>query len=104
MSLNTLIGRILAALALLAMATAQVALSATPTAPVDWADDLRPIAATDWNRARAAHLLARAGFGATPTDLQRSMALGAQATVAGLVRPGDADDPACRRLPAFGHP
>ena len=104
MSLNTLIGRILAALALLAMATAQVALSATPTAPVDWADDLRPIAATDWNRARAAHLLARAGFGATPTDLQRSMALGAQATVAGLVRPGDADDPAVGAFQPSGIP
>ena len=70
--LNTVIRRILAALALLAVATGQAALSATPTAPADWVDDLRPIAAADWNRARAAHLLARAGFGATPADLQRS--------------------------------
>ena len=102
--LNTVIRRILAALALLAVATGQAALSATPTAPADWVDDLRPIAAADWNRARAAHLLARAGFGATPADLQRSLALGAQATVAGLVRPGAGDDAAVGPFQPSGIP
>ena len=31
-----------------------------------WTGDLAPIAAGDWNVARAAHLMERAGFGATP--------------------------------------
>ncbi len=34
-------------------------------------DDLRPIAATDWNYDRAAHLLERAGFGGAPEEIQR---------------------------------
>ena len=31
-----------------------------------WVGDLTPITAADWNGARAAHLMERAGFGATP--------------------------------------
>ena len=34
--------------------------------PPAWVDDLSPIAASDWNYERAAHLIERAGFGAAP--------------------------------------
>ena len=39
-------------------------LAADSKAPAEWTNDLSPIAAADWNYARAAHLLERAGFGA----------------------------------------
>ena len=50
-------------------------------------DDLRPIDPTQWNAQRAAHLLERAGFGATSRDIERALADGARVTVARLVRP-----------------
>ena len=56
---------------------------AEPTA--QWADDLAPIAASDWNFNRAAHLLERAGFGGTPADIARLAAMTPQAAVAALV-------------------
>jgi hypothetical protein len=37
--------------------------------PAGWADDLSPIAANDWSYDRAAHLMERAGFGATPEEI-----------------------------------
>ena len=37
--------------------------------PASWKDDLTPIAAADWNEDRAAHLLAHAGFGGTPAEI-----------------------------------
>ena len=39
--------------------------------PAAWKDDLAPIAAADWNYDRAAHLLAHAGFGGTPAEIQK---------------------------------
>ena len=65
-----------------------------PAAPAEWVDDMRPIAPADWNRERAAHLLERAGFGATPKDVQQNLALGPRAAVRALVRPEAGDDPA----------
>lgn len=56
-------------------------------------DDLRPIEEAQWNAQRASHLLERAGFGATPRDIERSLAAGARATVARLVRPQGVTDP-----------
>jgi uncharacterized protein (DUF1800 family) len=41
----------------------------------NWANDLSPISAQDWNAERAAHLLERAGFGATPEDIKRFAAM-----------------------------
>ena len=38
----------------------------TAPGPASWADDLAPISKADWNVDRAAHLIERAGFGATP--------------------------------------
>ena len=39
--------------------------------PAAWVDDLQPITAADWNYDRAAHLLERAGFGGTPSEIQK---------------------------------
>ena len=54
-------------------------------APAEWAGDLSPLAASDWSRARAAHLLERAGFGATPEEVARLAALTPQQAVNQLV-------------------
>jgi len=40
-----------------------------PAAPQGWIENLEPIGVADWNPARAAHLLERAGFGATPAEI-----------------------------------
>jgi Protein of unknown function (DUF1800) len=53
--------------------------------PADWADDLSPIAAGEWTYARAAHLLERASFGATPADVARVAAMTPQQAVDWLV-------------------
>ncbi len=38
--------------------------------PAAWKDDLTPISAADWNDDRAAHLLAHAGFGGAPAEIE----------------------------------
>ena len=43
--------------------------------PKAWTDDLSPIAAGEWTYARAAHLLERASFGATPEEIARVAAM-----------------------------
>jgi len=53
--------------------------------PAQWANDLSPIAAADWNYDRAAHLIERAGFGATPEEVRRLASLTPQQAVAELV-------------------
>ena len=45
--------------------------SAQDPASAPWANDLAPIAPTDWSYARAAHLIERAGFGAPPEEVAR---------------------------------
>ena len=75
-----------------------------PRAPVEWVDDLRPIAAADWSPERAAHLFRRAGFGATPKNIQQSVALGPRAAVMALVRPEAGDDPAIVAFEPSGIP
>src|SRR5215831_18571158 len=62
-------------------------------APKEWVNDLRPIDASQWTRERAAHLLERAGFGATPQDIEHYLKLGARDSVTVLVRPQNVDDP-----------
>lgn len=39
--------------------------------PDAWIGDLSPITKTDWNYARAGHLLERAGFGGTPEEIEK---------------------------------
>ena len=51
----------------------------------NWANDLTPIVRQDWNAARAAHLLERAGFGGTPDEIARYTAMGPDAAVKALV-------------------
>ena len=53
--------------------------------PEAWTDDLSPIAAGDWTYTRAAHLLERAGFGATPDEIARVAAMTPQQAVDWLV-------------------
>jgi len=53
--------------------------------PASWKDDLTPIATSDWNYDRAAHLLAHAGFGGAPAEIERLAAAGLDGAVRGLV-------------------
>jgi hypothetical protein len=76
-----------AALLLVALGATTRTLSSIDTgASTDtWAGDLSPIAASDWNSGRAAHLLERAGFGAAPEDIARFAAMMPQQAVDALV-------------------
>jgi uncharacterized protein (DUF1800 family) len=77
----------LAALLLVALgATTRTLSSIDAGASTDtWAGDLAPIAVSDWNAGRAAHLLERAGFGAAPEDIVRFGAMTPQQAVDALV-------------------
>src|SRR5580693_6500263 len=60
--------------------------SAQAAGPAAWQNDLKPIAPADWNYDFAAHLLERAGFGGTPTEIQALTKLTPAQAVAQLVR------------------
>ena len=78
---------------LLGLACASPAcLQAEDSAPQDWANDLTPIAATDWNYQRAAHLLERAGFGGTPEEIEKLAKLTPVEAVDSLVDYEKVDD------------
>ncbi|WP_273688670.1 DUF1800 domain-containing protein [Ketogulonicigenium vulgare] len=49
------------------------------------AEDLTPITPSDWTAARASHLLERAGFGGTPSDIAELAAMTPQAAVEHLL-------------------
>jgi uncharacterized protein (DUF1800 family) len=53
--------------------------------PAAWKDDLTPLSAADWNADRAAHLLAHAGFGGTPAEIQKLADAGLERAVRSLV-------------------
>jgi len=53
--------------------------------PAAWKGDLTPMPAADWNRDRAAHLLAHAGFGGTPADVEKLANMGLDRAVRTLV-------------------
>ena len=53
--------------------------------PAVWKDDLAPISAADWNYDRAAHLLAHAGFGGTPAEIEKLTDAGLERAVGSLV-------------------
>jgi uncharacterized protein (DUF1800 family) len=57
----------------------------SPSGPVQWADDLAPIAVSDWSYDFAAHLLERAGFGGTPEEIARLAAMTPDEAVSHLV-------------------
>jgi hypothetical protein len=84
----------------LLLAIALPATAASPAAgPSAWTGDLRPIDESDWNRARAAHLLERAGFGGTPEEIDRLAAMSVDEAVRHLVYFQDIPD----LLPDFDH-
>ncbi len=53
--------------------------------PSAWTNDLTPITAADWDASKAAHLIERAGFGATPEEIARLAAMTPQEVVDRLV-------------------
>jgi len=61
--------------------------------PAAWQDDLAPLPAAEWSYDRAAHLLAHAGFGGTPADIQALAELGVKRAVESLVRRERTPDP-----------
>jgi uncharacterized protein (DUF1800 family) len=68
--------------------------------PTQWVDDLAPIAPADWSYDRAAHLLERAAFGATPEEIERLARMTPQAAVTSLVAYQSIDN---RSLRPFDH-
>ena len=65
--------------------TVAASASMAPPAADEWAGDLSPISASDWSYERAAHLIERAGFGATPEEITRLAAMTPERAVNGLV-------------------
>jgi hypothetical protein len=61
--------------------------------PASWKDDLTPIAAADWNEDRATHLLAHAGFGGTPAEIDALARAGLERAVRSLVYYEDIPNP-----------
>ncbi len=53
--------------------------------PASWKDDLTPLAPSEWNEDRAAHLLAHAGFGGAPEEIRQLAAGGLDQAVRSLV-------------------
>ena len=76
--------------ALLAIAVAIAAgpaqVVAQTAGPAPWQNDLTPITAVDWNYDFAAHLLERAGFGGTPSEVEALAKMTPAQAVARLVR------------------
>ena len=66
--------------------------------PIEWIDDLTPLADSDWTYERAAHLLERAGFSGTPAEIEKLAAMSPRDAVDYLVD-YDSIDTDC--LPAF---
>ena len=62
-------GSILAAVAIAVFIAGDPVPAQAQAGPPQWQNDLTPIAPADWNRDLAAHLLERAGFGATPEEI-----------------------------------
>ena len=65
-----------------------------------WQNDLTPISAADWNYDFAAHLLERAGFGATPDEIETFAKMTPAQAVARLVR---FEGAGAGSLPPFEH-
>jgi uncharacterized protein (DUF1800 family) len=53
--------------------------------PAAWQDDLAPLPPAEWSYDRAAHLLAHAGFGGSPDEIQELADLGLERAVESLV-------------------
>jgi uncharacterized protein (DUF1800 family) len=64
---------------------ASLAAVAVADTPANWTGDLTPISSSEWTYDRAAHLMDRAGFGATPEEIERLARLTPQQAVDRLV-------------------
>ena len=64
-----------------------------PERASDWIDSFETIGASDWNYDRAAHLIERAGFGATPSEIRALADLTPAEAVDSLVDYGEVDAP-----------
>jgi uncharacterized protein (DUF1800 family) len=74
-----------AAALIAAIGAGATAPAAAGAGPADWINDLAPIGGSDWNAARATHLLERAGFGGTPEEIARLAAATPRQAVDSLV-------------------
>ena len=70
--------------------------------PASWTGDLSPIAPSDWTYDRAAHLIDRAGFGATPEEIEQLARLTPQQAVDRLVDYEAIDNSAARPFEESG--
>ncbi|CAN0510627.1 unnamed protein product, partial [Phaeothamnion confervicola] len=67
----------------------------------DGSGDLNPIAASDWDRAKAQHLLERAGFGGTPREIDKLARMTPRQAVRYLVYFEGVDAQAIKAQPPF---
>jgi uncharacterized protein (DUF1800 family) len=83
------VGIVVATVSIVLLPTAPVVAAAqqraVTDAPVEWEGDLSPLSEREWNRGRAAHLMERAGFGATPGEIERLAVMAPQQVVDWLV-------------------
>src|SRR5215468_6205297 len=84
------------------VAVAAAGQSPQSTNPAAWVDDLSAISPSDWNTARAAHLLERAGFGGTPEEIAHLASLTPQQAVDSLVDYQRIDNSAARPFEESG--
>ncbi|MDA1093484.1 MAG: DUF1800 domain-containing protein [Acidobacteria bacterium] len=75
-----------------------VVVTASGAGEAAWTNDLAPITAAEWDYDKAAHLIERAGFGATPAEIERLAAMTPEQAVAELVDYAAIDNSA---TPAF---
>ena len=75
----------LALLCCAGLATTAALGNAESDPPPAWIDDLRPLAAEEWNLDRASHLIERAGFGATPEEVRKLVELSPKEAVDRIV-------------------
>ena len=81
---------------LLAVGVAVNAGAAAGPGPAGWVNDLTPITAADWDYDKAAHLIERAGFGATPAEIERLATMTPDAAVDTLVNFNTVDNTVTR--------
>ena len=82
----------------LLLAVGAAVVVAAGSGPAGWVNDLTPITVADWDYDKAAHLIERAGFGATPPEIERLAAMTPDAAVDELVNYTPVDNSA---TPAF---
>ena len=70
--------------------------------PASWTGDFAPISSSDWTYDRAAHLIDRAGFGATPEEIEQWARLTPQQAVDRLVDYEAIDNSAARPFEESG--